>query len=289
MYRKEHCFLLQIHKDTDHVRNLIDLLSKYADVFIHMDLKSENDYLSLSYWSDTNDLKNVFFTKNRIDVKWAHYSQVLATINLLRASRDHGFYESYTLLSGDCFPVKAVSKYFHYLDENKNKNFFSVSSINECRKRVDAIHLFVFSPIFRHSLVLRKFSLFLSKALYSIGIKNRHYLNYDIVKGSQWFTITKEFVDFLLDSCLEVKNINQLKFSNCIDEVFFQTILFNSKFKNTIIRSNLRSVNWKCGNSPEFFTHNELNFNSSVYFARKIDTSDILSKNKIKEELLEKV
>lgn len=289
MYREEHCFLLQIHKDTVHVRNLINLLSKYADIFIHMDVKFENDYLSLSCWSEEHNLKNVFFIKSRIDVKWAHYSQVMATISLLRSSRDHGFYESYTLLSGDCFPVKPVSKYFNYLDENKNKNFVGVSSINECRNRVDAIHLFVSSPIFRRNLMLRKFSLFLSKVLYSIGIRNGHYLSHDIVKGSQWFTISKEFVDFLLDSCAEVRDINTIKFSNCIDEVFFQTVLFNSRFKDTVVRSNLRSVNWKCGNSPDFFLHDELNFGSSTYFARKIDTSNALVKNKLKIELSEKL
>ena len=109
-------------------------------------------------------------------------------------------------------------------------------------------------------------------------------------KGANWCSVTEDFVKYLISK--EKFILKRFKYTMCGDEIFLQTILWNSPFKENIYRfndeyrSNLREVDWKRGNpyvwgsSSEDF---ELLKNSDKLFARKFSNQfpDII--NKIKE------
>lgn len=106
-------FLLQVHQDTDQLRTLISILSNDCDVFIHFDKKQCSK--TLSDWIDNNCFTyKVSLIKSRVKVYWAHESQIYATLNLIKEARSYSNYKFYTLLSGDCFPVKPVSEYINF-------------------------------------------------------------------------------------------------------------------------------------------------------------------------------
>ena len=98
--------------------------------------------------------------------------------------------------------------------------------------------------------------------------------------GSAYFCITKNHVNYILNFLS--KRPELLKFyknSFASDEMVFNTILANSKFKDDIVIDNLRYIDWsKPGEyrlSPAVLTTDDADklLQSQALFARKFDTS----------------
>ena len=99
-------------------------------------------------------------------------------------------------------------------------------------------------------------------------------------KGAQWFSITHALAAYLLEKESEIRGI----FSDtyCPDEMFVQTEIINSPFRDTLpenafcndYASCLRYVDWKRGN-PYTFTDADLaellSTPETALFARKFD------------------
>jgi hypothetical protein len=101
----------------------------------------------------------------------------------------------------------------------------------------------------------------------------------DIRKGANWFSITDDLAKYVL-SC-EKDIYKMYKYSNCADELFLQTITYNSKFKKKIYnkyndehRDTFRYIDWKRG-EPYTFSINEYDelMDSGCFFARKFSSS----------------
>jgi hypothetical protein len=93
------------------------------------------------------------------------------------------------------------------------------------------------------------------------------------VGRSQWFTLPLEHVKYVVDYL--TKNPAVKKFFSYTwgsDEIVFQTILFNSPFKNAMVNNNLRYIDWSEKKaSPRVLTMQdaELLMQSDKLFARK--------------------
>lgn len=113
------------------------------------------------------------------------------------------------------------------------------------------------------------------------------------VGRSQWFTITIEQIDYILNylkSHSAIRRFFALTWGS--DEIVFQTILYNSKFREQMCNDNLRYIDWtEGGSSPKILTLQDATeiANSRKFFARKFDMkidSEIL--DWIDENLLNK-
>ncbi len=71
----------------------------------------------------------------------------------------------------------------------------------------------------------------------------------------------------------------KIKYTSCIDEVFIQTVLYNSKFKDTIVDDNKYYIDWSShkkgfnkGN-PDILMKKDFNkiVESDNFFCRKVD------------------
>ena len=70
-------------------------------------------------------------------------------------------------------------------------------------------------------------------------------------------------------------------FKNSIypDEMFFQTIIMNSKYSKSIVNNNLRYIDWSEKKaSPKTLQYNDIDkaLKSKSYFARKIDSVQLI-------------
>ena len=90
-------------------------------------------------------------------------------------------------------------------------------------------------------------------------------------KGSQWFSITHEFALYILKEENLIENM--IKYSDCADEIFLQT-LFLKKYniKDFNQYSNLRYIDWNRG-KPYTFKEEDYNqiMHGKYMFARKFD------------------
>lgn len=108
-------------------------------------------------------------------------------------------------------------------------------------------------------------------------------------KGTQWFGITNELKKYILNYINEnEKYLRAFEPSYCSDEVFFHTIIFNSKFKENIYDYNkkmnsntsnicfnaLRYIDWRSGAEyPRILDESDFNKikDSNCLFGRKFD------------------
>lgn len=112
--------------------------------------------------------------------------------------------------------------------------------------------------------------------------------------GSDWFALSRNFVEYVADPNPDqlVANLLKLfKYTLLPAESFFHTVLRNSRFCNTYIDNNLHMTNWKrklgckcqykavvdwCGCSPNDFKLEDFNrlrntMDRNIFFARKFE------------------
>lgn len=94
--------------------------------------------------------------------------------------------------------------------------------------------------------------------------------------GSTWWSITRACAEHILETNRKKKIFNSFfKYTLIPDEMYFQTHVMNSPFKNNIVNNNLRFITWGTEDKthPIIYTkeHFKLLKNADGLFARKFD------------------
>lgn len=63
--------------------------------------------------------------------------------------------------------------------------------------------------------------------------------------------MTKDAVETILTSSIAKDLLCKLNNTTCAEEIYFQTVLMNSRLKGTIINNNLRYIDWSNKNPPK--------------------------------------
>ena len=112
-------------------------------------------------------------------------------------------------------------------------------------------------------------------------------------KGSNWWSFHEEMFKYLKQFLQDNQAyVERFRHTSCCDEIFFHTILFNSPLKNSIVRNNLRYVDWTPKHADEHLprTLDETDIpelrNTKALFCRKIHpqvSKDVINwiKNKV--------
>lgn len=274
----KHAYLILCHTNFNQLCVLLKLLDDYRnDIYIHIDKKSEG--YSIEKIKKCIVKSNVFFVKP-IKVSWGGDSMIRAELKLLSEASKRQ-YQYYHLISGLDLPIKTQEDIHSFFDLHSGTNYVSIDNYpndidNEYLERVKYYypfqniigrnkgkHVFFFDFLQKWYLILQK------KAKV-----NR--INNDIVfvKGGQWFDITHEAVEYVLKEYKKYKRV--FRWTICADEIFLQTIVYNSPIKNTVCARSLRFVDWKRG-QPYTFTIEDydllINSAKDKLIARKFDTN----------------
>ncbi|WP_418554670.1 beta-1,6-N-acetylglucosaminyltransferase [Hominenteromicrobium sp.] len=266
-------FLMQCHKNPKQINLLLKALKHpQVDVFIHVDSKNENIREDI----EKNDGVYLLPKKDCVDVQWAQFSQVKATLNLLNAAISRGGYSHYFLISGQDFPIKSIGEIVKFLSERKDENFIDCALIKRFEKRND-----IYFP--RMVIGRRIWQKILKGILvYSTGgwnqtfsiIKRLKPANVQYYFGSQWWCLNDAMVKWIYNFLENYPEyIKLFKHSLCPDECFFQTLVMNSPFANTT-KPYLHYIKWEKGkSSPKTLTtidYEELKKTEKL-IARKFD------------------
>lgn len=264
-------FLIQAHKSSRQLIKLIELLnSNNCSIYLHIDKKNQKLFEEIKRFE--YKYKNLYLCKNRINVIWSGFSQVEATLELMKMVKfEENKYDYVSLISGEDLLIKSIEEFKKFLYENKGKEFIEFEDILYKKWRLKKFNFFrenmnnrkilfrIFDNIIRFSQPFERNNLKIFKNLYT---------------GSSWFTLTREAVEYILEkSTLEMRM--EFRYTACSDEHYFQTILLNSHFKNNIDNNNLRYIKWSQGkNSPDILLKNDLPFinkQTNKFIARKFD------------------
>ncbi|MBD1912939.1 MULTISPECIES: beta-1,6-N-acetylglucosaminyltransferase [unclassified Leptolyngbya] len=263
-------FVILAHKYPEQIIRLVKALSSEGDhFFIHIDQRAT------SVFSDVEKLlgntSHVFLMDQRDACRWGQFSIVNATLNCLRrACLTQENYDYVFLISGQDYPIRPLSEIKRFLEENRGQQFIEAFPLAEpnkwtnaggayqAMKRVSNWHFFLRSRPF-HVPLQRK----LPNALVPYG-------------GSQWWALTGEFVQWMINYLNTHPNvITYFKYTFIPDEMFFQTLVCNSPFKEAVANYSLTYTDWSNPNPtpPRVLTMEDVDALkiSDLLFARKFE------------------
>lgn len=291
---KKHAYLIMAHNKFDMLCHLLKLLDdERNDIYLHIDLKAKD--VPYEEIKKSVNLSKLTFVK-RIDVIWGSFTQIECEMELIRSATNNGEYQYLHLLSGLDLPIKSQDEIHNFFDEYNGKEFLDIEiEDNDRHTRARCRYYWLFQKYnARHSKktifnLLEGISVRIQRTLKLSRISDE----IEIKKGANWFSITGSFAKYM--ASLDEKIKKHFKYTFCADEVFMQTILYNSDFRKNLFIStdgdpvNRRLIDWKRGN-PYVFRKDDMSMikSSNCLFARKFDNdidSEIISEI---DELIER-
>lgn len=275
-------FLIQCHKNPEQVNMLLNSLQHPdVDIYLHIDKKSDIG----SEIIKTSPQIHILPDKYRVDVQWATFSQVRATLNLLRYASHHGEYEHFLLCSGQDYPIKSIAQIANILHENSDTNFVQIwesFNTNGWENNYDK-RTAIYYPkcVLGNGLAQR-----VAKRLL-VELTGGYNRTFDIFRrkvpdnmkfylGSSWIFLSGEMEQWMEDYLKShPEYIRFYRNVNCPDESFFQTLLMNSPFREKR-EDYVHYVDWsEGGNSPKILTVAEYEKlkSSDKLIGRKFDLS----------------
>jgi hypothetical protein len=217
-------FLILAHDQPDHLAELIKaVVSPSSAAFVHIDRKSD-----ISKFRDAERAGAVFI-KERVRVYWGGWSQVAATLALIRATlADPRKFTHFALISGVDFPLARPEAILSYVRRSGKEHINMVpmpnAALNKPLTRLSVRHLeggkrqkgiraqlVRFANFVLARLPERKFA----RALQ--GMKPH--------AGSQWWLLSRSAVEAALEATNDRQVLRLFKTSLIPDESFFQTIV----------------------------------------------------------------
>lgn len=252
--------LILAHKNFNQVRRLINTLKNdNVDVFMHVDKKAG---------FNQNDFKDINLIDKRFDIGWGDSSMVDATIYSLNYILNNKDYTHFILMSGQDYLIKPISDIVQFLDLNKEKNYITIGKIEDENTK-------------NRYLKYRFKNKYLDKISVKLLKRKDIFENMTPCWGSQWWILNQKVIKYIVKKYNDEFN-KKIKYTSCMDEVFIQTILYNSKFKDTIVCDNKYYIDWsnhKKGlnkGNPDVLTQKDFNkiIESNKFFCRKVDINE---------------
>lgn len=267
-----HAYLILAHSDIPLLETLVSCLDDSRnDIFIHWDAKSGNPPTLPTRHS------RLFMLDERINVNWAGYSMVKAEFLLFKEAFSNGPYAYYHLLSGADLPIKTQDYIHDECERLDGTEFIAFAPASEAEIDFRVQHRFAFPEEFRTKNLCKR-------ALRFVTIKYQDLIHarrtdLPVKKGSQWCSLTQDFVEYLIQQETFVKDL----FSNtfCPDEMFVQTVVINSLFADKVksaqseFDGNMRYIKWVNGELlPITLSDMPDIISSDKWFARKFSSDD---------------
>lgn len=240
-----------------------------ADIYIHLDKKAAVG----PFRQALSHIPRCYFISKRENVHWSAYSMVKATVNAFQEIQATQFrYDFVNLMSGADYPLKSNEEIHQFFANNITWSFMSFEHRGShwWEEAQTRFKRFYFNDVnFRGKY-------FFERMINRLIRPPRPPSGFEIVGRSQWMTLSYPHMVYLLEVLNQEKRIEKFfRFSWAPDEFIFQTILYNSPFRNQIINNNLRYIDWVSdyGASPKILmtADYEALIQSNKLYARKFD------------------
>lgn len=271
-----HAYLIMAHNEFQILEMLLkDLDDAQNDIFLHIDLKSNN-----VPWDAIKGCvkKSKLFLVEQLNVNWGGYSQIKCELHLLENAINVADYDFYHFMCGTEFPLKS-QKYIHdFFEKNVGKIFLEYDDIDTSFiNRVKYKHYF--NEIGRTTprngirylkFIVRQIMLTMQKWR-DIDISAKYGL--ELKKGNANWSIPSDLAKTLIEKKAEIEEM--YRDSYCADEVFLHTVVFNSDYRERIYfnkeakSSNARMTQWERKDNCYYMEDVQELLKSSGLFARK--------------------
>lgn len=277
----KHAYLIMAHNEFDILEKQLRLLDDYRnDIYIHIDKKVKQ--FNFNYYKNIVKNSNVYYTE-RIDVRWGDFSQIKCELILLKKAIQKE-YMYYHLISGVDMPLKTQDEIHDFFKDNNGLEFIHFCTEEQYMKRRNRVSQYHFMRWCRtrnkyFNYITSRINTFLSIAQSKFNFKRKWDEDIKLQSGANWFSITHELAKYVINK--ESWIYKYFRYTSCADEVFLQTIVYNSKFIHKLYKKDMnddhvacmRYIDWKRGN-PYIFRKEDFQelVNSNRMFARKFSS-----------------
>ena len=274
-----HAYLIIAHNEPKVLKTLLDMLDDVRnDIFLHIDKRNRPFYESIKKYKPK--FSSLIVLEHAIPVYWADISQVKAEYMLFERALAQGPYSYYHLLSGVDLPIKSQDYIHAFFQKNKGKEFVGFW-LDEAHKRDLYRRVYRYYFFTRYckggNTVTHDIHTFCRNVLLAIQKATRYKRkrrNIIFQKGFQWVSITQDFCAYLISQKKEV--FHTFRYTLCPDEMFIQTVLWNSPFRENIydtesvLTGSMRYIDWERGH-PYVWQEKDVDelLSSPYLFARK--------------------
>lgn len=271
--------LILAHKNIDQVIELAERLSSTFNVYIHLDKKT-----NLTPKQKENIKKVSTFVVSKYDVKWGSYSIVKATIDLMKVALENKQNTYFHLISGQDWPMQSPHKIYNFFEKTDRifMNYWQAVSMKKTGEpeiwwtkyyfNYDQINRRTFRGKVYHRLLLLVQTILRINKLKKYGVSET-----EIYAGQQWIDIPRDALEYLLNYYQNNPKWEKI-FSTgfCSDEMWAQTILCNSKFKDRIdrdIHHYINTITIHGSTNPTVLTENDYSkiIKGNYWWGRKVE------------------
>ncbi|WP_172443331.1 beta-1,6-N-acetylglucosaminyltransferase [Nonlabens agnitus] len=266
--------LITAYKDFPQLERLTSEFDERFNIYIHIDKKS----------SLTSIERNVFLRNGNIKylgqdyrVNWGGLNHLRAYLQLVQVALKNLDNQYFHLITGQDFPIQSNSYFDRYLDgKQDHMSAFTMPAAGWKNGGMDRLKYYQFYDLFN----ARKSTLWISRfrrLQINLGFKRKipAYLG-QLYGGNTYWSLSRSTLKYVVD--FTKKNprfFNRFRHTFCAEEIYFQTIIMNSTYRENVITDDLRYMDWKSGRGgfPAFLdpTDFEEIINSNKLFVRKLD------------------
>lgn len=275
-----HAYLIIAHNEFPVLELLVDALDDARnDIYIHLDSKAK------SVPNFQTKEAGLYWLEQRRDVRWGDVSIVQVEYDLFDKAYNSGkVYSYYHLLSGVDLPIKSQDYIHNFFAEHQGKEFVGYYSGDDLEVSVDrkVRRRHIFAADFKGSGLMfsikRLLRFLFLRTQFALGI--RRYQELEFKKGTQWVSLTHDFVGYVLERRTETERLYEQTF--CPDEIFLQTLLWHSPYRSQIFdlehegRGCMREIGWSNNTIYDYTRRDQEHLlHSEALWARKFNSRDI--------------
>lgn len=274
-----HAYMIMAHDQFALLELLVKCLDwPQNDIYIHVDAKVKG--FDFERFGSLTKHSPVSFTK-RFNIGWGGDGMIRCELAMLKQAT-RGEYDYYHLLSGVDLPLRPSAQIQAFFEENRGHEFVHFCGPSFCREQgvIDRVRYWYplqnrvghgETPLHYAAGGIRR----LQKLL---GVNRLKGADFELKCGSQWFSITHDLARYVLSRERWIRR--HFCKGLAADELFLQTLVWSSDFKERLYRPNddgdyhscMRFVDWTRG-EPYVFCDGDYDelIGSDFLFARKFD------------------
>jgi len=241
-------FLIAAHTEPALLARLVRALrAPWSHVFVHIDAKADIGI----FLHELSDTRGVTLIRERVAVHWGGWSQVEASLRLMRTAREHDrTFARFVLLSGCCYPMRSNSALRDHLftDDAEHIGLMRMPDA-KTEKPIERLTRWHFEGGDRTRGSKAALLRLLNKVTFYGPPRDMTAALDGLVPyaGSSWWALTHGAVDTVLQTVAQRPRLVELfRHSAFPDEGFFHTIIANA-IPPDRIRAPLTFADWTPG------------------------------------------
>ena len=261
-----HCLIITAYKDIESLNLIISKTPNQWGIYIHLDKKST---------VKVEEINNRAIVLQTYSVNYASINHLKAIIKLLSLAHKEN-YDYYHIISGQDFFATNPDN-FDSIIGNKHNNYLDLFPL----PRKDGwwhggLMIYQHRTLSSFGDIRYGWLKVANDILYYIQRMGLHRKapNFPLYGGSVYCSLHRDFIDYVLTNDFAINFLKELSHTTCSEEIYFQTVIMNSPFKESVVANQLRYIDWSVPHGPKFLVIEDLDkiITSKTLFCRKIDS-----------------